>query len=150
MPEPSTPTLLPSTTYSPAETERLGQRLAALLVPGDVLALHGDLGAGKTHLVRGLCAGLGLDPEQVSSPTFTLVQEYAGRVPVYHFDAYRLRHADELLELGFDEYVEAGGICVVEWPERVAVLLPEATRHLCLTHGGGDVRHVRWCETDAR
>ena len=145
MPEP-TSAPLPTTTRSARETEALGRQLAALLVPGDVLALHGDLGAGKTHLVRGLCAGLGLDPETVSSPTFTIIQEYDGPVPVFHMDAYRLKHADELLDLGFDDYLAAAGICVIEWPERVANLLPSGTRHLCVEHGGGDVRHLRWCD----
>ena len=147
--EPVISPLLPATTHSPAETEALGRRLAAGLEPGAVLALHGDLGAGKTHLVRGLCAGLGLDPEAVSSPTFAIIQEYRGAVSVFHIDAYRLKHADELRDLGFDDYLEAEGICVVEWPERVAPLLPPETRHLCISHGGGDTRHLRWCDEAA-
>ncbi len=141
--------LLPATTHTPAQTEALGQRLALLLEAGDVLALHGDLGAGKTHFVRGLCVGLGIAADSVSSPTFTLVQEYSGRLPVFHMDAYRLRSADELLDLGFDDYLSAGGVCIVEWPSRVAELLPTNTRHLLIEHGGGDVRHLCWLSADA-
>ncbi len=137
--------LLPVTTTGAAQTEALGAALAAHVERGDVLALHGDLGAGKTHLVRGLCSALGIAPEGVSSPTFTLIHEYeGGALPVYHFDAYRLAHAGELAELGFDEYLEKGGVCVVEWPERVAPLLPEGTHHLHLSHAGGDRRHIAW------
>lgn len=148
MQEPDVTHFLPTLTHAPAETEALGQQLASLLAPGDVLALHGDLGAGKTRLVRGLCAGLKIDPEGVSSPTFTIVQEYPGPVPVFHIDAYRLKSAEELLDLGFEDYLTAGGICVIEWPSRVSSLLPAGTRHLLLRHGGGDERYVAWCDAE--
>ncbi len=137
--------LLPETTHNDRETEAIGRALAGFLSPGDVLALHGDLGAGKTHLVRGLCAALGIDAARVSSPTFTLIHEYDAPVPVYHIDAYRIARAAELLDLGFDEYLSAGAIVVIEWAERVASLLPPETYHLCIEHGGGDMRHLRWC-----
>jgi tRNA threonylcarbamoyladenosine biosynthesis protein TsaE len=103
-------------TGSETETEALGQSLAPALEPGAIVLLHGDLGAGKTAFVRGLAAGLGADPEEVSSPTFTLVQEYQGRVPFYHVDLYRLAPA-EVPGLGLEELSEAG-VMAVEWAEK--------------------------------
>ena len=135
--------LLPAETASPAETLALGARLAAHLGPGDVVALYGDLGAGKTHLVKGLAAGLGLDADEVASPTFVLVHEYATTPPLYHFDAYRTERPDEFTRLGFEEYAEGDGICVVEWPERIAPLLPPRTLRLHLTVLEGDRRMIR-------
>ncbi len=134
--------LLPAETASPDETVALGQRLAERLEPGDVLALYGDLGAGKTHLVKGLCAGLGIAPEAVSSPTFTIVNEYDGTLPVYHIDAYRIERPDEFFELGYETYVFGDGVCLIEWPERVEALIPEHALRLRLTHGGGDIRRI--------
>lgn len=134
---------LPRETTSEAETRALGAEVAPLLEPGDVVALYGDLGAGKTQLVKGICAALGVDPARVSSPTFTIVQEYAGRDgPLYHVDAYRITDPDEFFELGYEDYFYGDGICFVEWPERVEALLPEHTRRLRLTHGGGDRRRI--------
>ncbi len=102
-------------THSEGETELLGQRLAKTLRPGQVLALEGDLGAGKTAFVRGLAAGLGY-PGRVSSPTFTIVNEYeGGRLPLFHFDLYRLNDPRELDDLGWEDYVDRGGVCAVEW-----------------------------------
>ena len=137
--------LLPVVTDGPETTEALGARLALRLVPGDVLALHGDLGAGKTHLVRGLIAGLGGDPVQVTSPTFTLVHEYAtAELLVYHVDAYRLDHPDEFRRIGGEEILESeDAIAVVEWPERLGDFLPRGTVHVTLRHGGGDVREIQ-------
>ncbi len=109
-----------------------------------MLALHGELGAGKTHLVRGIAAGLGVSPEQVSSPTFTLLHEYEADAPLYHIDAYRLERSEEWGRLGFDEYLTQESIVVVEWPERVAEWLPGHTLHLYIEHGGGDTRRFRW------
>lgn len=110
-------------TQSAEETRQLGFRLAGRLAAGDCLALIGELGAGKTTLVQGLARGLGVEGP-VRSPSFLLVQEYAGRIPLYHVDAYRLQSAEELREIGFEEYLEAGGVVVVEWADRVAPLLP--------------------------
>jgi tRNA threonylcarbamoyladenosine biosynthesis protein TsaE len=108
-----------------AATEALGRRLGALLFRGAVVALVGPLGAGKTHLVRAVAEGLGIpDSRVVSSPTFVLIQEYQARLPVYHFDAYRLRGAGEFLDLGAHEYFEGDGVCLVEWADRVEVCLP--------------------------
>ena len=115
-----------------AATEAFGRRLAALLFPGAVVALVGPLGAGKTHLVRAVALGLGVpDGRAVSSPTFVLIQEYQGRWPIYHFDAYRLGGPGEFADLGAHEYLEGTGVCLVEWADRVAAALP--AEHLRVT-----------------
>jgi tRNA threonylcarbamoyladenosine biosynthesis protein TsaE len=140
-------TLLPVETTGPAETEALGGRLAGLLRPGDIVALYGDLGAGKTRLVQGICAALGIAPEAVSSPTFTLVNDYEGRTdPVDHLDAYRIRHIDEFYEMGYEEYFFGDGLCLVEWPERVEGLLPPDALRLRLRHLGADRREIELVE----
>ncbi len=141
-PRPVPPDLLPAETAAPAETLALGARLAAALQPGDVVALYGDLGAGKTHLVKGLAVGLGLSADEVASPTFVLVHEYPTDPPLYHFDAYRTERPEEFTRLGFEEYAEGDGICVVEWPERIAGLLPPRTLRLRLTVLEGDRRRI--------
>jgi tRNA threonylcarbamoyladenosine biosynthesis protein TsaE len=108
-----------------AATEGFGHRLAVLLFPGAVIALVGPLGAGKTHLVHAVAEGLGVaDSRVVTSPTFVLVQEYQARLPIYHFDAYRLHGDAEFEELGAHEYFEGDGVCLVEWADRVAGCLP--------------------------
>ena len=101
------------------ETEALGAELAGRLEPGDVVAFTGDLGAGKTAFVRGLTRGLGI-PDRVTSPTFTIVNEYeGGRLPLFHFDMYRLGSADELYDIGWEDYLARGAVCAVEWSENV-------------------------------
>ena len=113
-------------THGPEETEALGQRLAEHLRPGDVIAYYGDLGAGKTAFTRGLARGLGVR-ETVTSPTYTIVNEYlTGRMPLFHFDMYRLGSSDELFEIGWEDYLARGGVCAVEWSENVADALEEA------------------------
>ena len=108
---------------SPAETRALGRRLAGKLAPGTVLAFTGDLGAGKTALISGLAEGLGVT-DRVTSPTFTIVNEYeGGRLPLFHFDMYRLPSADDLWDIGWVDYLDRGGICAVEWSENVAEAL---------------------------
>jgi len=104
---------------SPAETEALGEALAAKLKPGSVIAYTGDLGAGKTAFTRGLARGLGVT-ERVTSPTFTIVNEYSGRLPLFHFDMYRLGSSDELFDIGWEDYLARGGVCAVEWSENVS------------------------------
>lgn len=139
--------LLPCETDSPEATHALGRRLAEHLRPGDVVALYGDLGAGKTQLVKGIAAGLGIPDEEVSSPTFTLVHEYRdGRLPLYHFDAYRLRNLEEFFDLGYEEYFYGDGVSVVEWADRVEPLLPPHALRLRLEHLGGDRRRITWHE----
>ena len=107
-------------THSPEETEALGERLAKILTPGTIRAYRGDLGAGKTAFTRGLARGLDCR-EQVTSPTYTIVNEYlGGRLPLFHFDMYRLCSSDDLFDIGWDDYLDRGGICAVEWSENVA------------------------------
>ena len=106
-------------THSPEETERLGAALAQLLTPGDLIAYRGDLGAGKTAFTRGLAQGLGCR-ETVTSPTYTIVNEYlSGRLPLFHFDMYRLASSDDLWSIGWEDYLDRGGVCAVEWSENV-------------------------------
>jgi tRNA threonylcarbamoyladenosine biosynthesis protein TsaE len=107
-----------------ADTAKLGAALAEVLPPGSVVALNGPLGAGKTRLVQALGEALGVPRSECVSPTFMLINEYQGRLPVYHFDAYRLKDEDEFLELGPDEYFYGPGICLIEWADRVERLLP--------------------------
>lgn len=115
-------------TRSPQETERLGAALAQYLLPGDVLAYTGDLGAGKTAFTRGLAAGLGIT-DRVTSPTYTVVNEYlSGRLPLFHFDMYRLHSADELFDIGWEDYLTRGGVCAVEWSENVEEALENPIR----------------------
>jgi tRNA threonylcarbamoyladenosine biosynthesis protein TsaE len=109
----------------PEATTALGRRLGGLLFPNSVVALVGPLGAGKTHLVRAIAEGLAIaDSRFVSSPTFVLIHEYAARMPIYHFDAYRLRSEREFADLGIQEYFEGEGTCLVEWADKVVELLP--------------------------
>lgn len=109
---------------SEAATDALGRALAEVLRPDAVIAMVGTLGAGKTRLSRAIAVGLGVDPQDVSSPTFVLIHEYAGSIPVYHFDAYRLQSPSQFEALGASDYWDAGGVCLVEWADRVAELLP--------------------------
>ena len=113
-------------TDSPARTEAVGEALGRVLKPGTILAYEGDLGAGKTAFTRGLARGLGA-AEPVTSPTYTIVNEYlSGRIPLFHFDMYRLRCADDLFDIGWDDYLERGGVCAVEWSENVAEAMEDA------------------------
>lgn len=115
-------------THSPEETEQIGYALAQKLLPGTVIAYEGDLGAGKTAFTRGLAKGLGCS-EQVTSPTYTIVNEYlSGKMPLFHFDMYRLTCADDLFDIGWEDYLERGGICAVEWSENVAEALENPVR----------------------
>lgn len=122
-------------TRSEAETLELGERLAPELKQGDVVALYGDLGSGKTHLIQGICKGLGV-VTHVSSPTFTIVNEYhAVECPVYHFDFYRVKSAEEIRDIGFEEYVDGKGICLIEWAEKAAQFLPKRWLNIHLSLG---------------
>ena len=106
-------------THSPVETEAVGAALAAVLTPGTIIAYTGDLGAGKTAFTRGLARGLGCD-DRVTSPTYTIVNEYlSGRMPLFHFDMYRLGSSDDLFDIGWEDYLLRGGVCAVEWSENV-------------------------------
>jgi tRNA threonylcarbamoyladenosine biosynthesis protein TsaE len=127
-----------------AATGRLGHALGARLFPGAVVALVGELGAGKTQLARAVAEGLGVpDGRVVTSPTFVLVQEYTGRLPVYHFDAYRLRGEADFADLGAEEYLAGGGVCLVEWADRVAGCLPAEHLRVGLEVVGETARRAR-------
>lgn len=117
-------------THCPQETEAVGAALARHLRPGDVLAYRGDLGAGKTAFTRGLARGLGA-AEPVTSPTYTIVNEYlSGRLPLFHFDMYRLSGSGDLFDIGWEDYLERGGVCAVEWSENIADALENP---ICVT-----------------
>lgn len=115
-------------THSARETEQLGAAMARRLQPGDIVAFYGDLGAGKTAFTRGMAEGLGV-LEQVTSPTYTIVNEYlSGRIPLFHFDMYRLGSAEELFDIGWEDYLARCGVCAVEWSEHVEEALEGAIR----------------------
>jgi tRNA threonylcarbamoyladenosine biosynthesis protein TsaE len=134
-----------------AATDALGHRLGHLLFPGAVMALIGPLGAGKTHLVRAIAEGLDItDSRAVSSPTFVLIQEYRARLPIYHFDAYRLRGEREFLDLGAHEYLEGNGVCLIEWADRVAGCLPAEHLRIELAVTGETSRHALATATGER
>ena len=127
---------------SVAETEELGAQLAARLRPGDVVAYTGDLGAGKTAFTRGIARGLGI-PERVTSPTFTIVNEYeGGRLPLLHFDLYRLGDPEELFDIGWEDYLARGGVCAVEWSENVAGALEDEPIRVDIRRGAHDGQRV--------
>jgi tRNA threonylcarbamoyladenosine biosynthesis protein TsaE len=135
----------------PAATEAMGRRLGECLFPGAVVALVGPLGAGKTYLVRAVAQGLGIpDSRVVSSPTFVLIQEYEARLPIYHFDAYRLRGAGELFDLGVYEYFEGRGVCLVEWADRALECLPDEYLRIDLEVTGEASRRARLTPRGAR
>lgn len=136
--------LLPAVTDHADATVALGRRLAAFLDPGDVVALDGDLGAGKTHLVKGIVDGMGGDADDVTSPTFTLVHTYATpRGPVHHVDAYRIERAVDFAEIGGDAILDdEAAVVVVEWPSKIAAALPRHVLRLRLEHTGGDTRRL--------
>ena len=128
-------------TNSPVETEAVGEKLARQLMPGAVVAYRGDLGAGKTAFTRGLARGLGC-AEQVTSPTYTIVNEYlSGRMPLFHFDMYRLHCADDLFDIGWDDYLERGGVCAVEWSENVEEAMENAI-FVTIEKLGEDARRI--------
>ncbi len=128
-------------TENEAETEAAALRLAQVLSPGAIIAYRGDLGMGKTAFTRGLARGLGY-PGRVTSPTFTLVNAYeGGRLPLFHFDLYRLQDAGDLYNIGWDDYLEQGGVCAVEWSERIEGVLPPDAITVTLERAeGGDTR----------
>ena len=128
-------------TNSPVETEKVGEALGKVLKPGSILAYEGDLGAGKTAFTRGLARGLGAT-EQVTSPTYTIVNEYlSGRMPLFHFDMYRLASSDDLWDIGWEDYLERGGVCAVEWSENVADAMEDAIT-VCIQKTGEDSRKI--------
>ncbi len=128
-------------TNSPEETEAVGAALGKVLTPGSIIAYKGDLGAGKTAFTRGLARGLGAT-EQVTSPTYTIVNEYlSGRMPLFHFDMYRLRSSDDLWDIGWEDYLDRGGVCAVEWSENVEDAMENAIC-VCIEKTGDESRRI--------
>ena len=128
-------------TNSPAETEAIGAALGKIIKPGTVIAYRGDLGAGKTAFTRGLAKGLGCT-EIVTSPTYTIVNEYlGGRIPLFHFDMYRLRSSDDLFDIGWEDYLDRGGVCAVEWSENVDDAMEDAI-YITIEKLGEDARRI--------
>lgn len=134
-------------TWSPEQTEAVGYLVAEILPAGTLVALHGELAAGKTCLVRGMARRAG-GGTPVHSPTFTLVNQYGDESPLYHLDLYRLGGPEELADLGYEEIFDSGAVCVVEWPERAGGLLPESRVDIYITHGGGDHRYFEIASQD--
>lgn len=130
---------------SEKEAAEFGKRLGKTLESGDVLALVGELGTGKTTLTKAIAAGLDIS-ETVISPTFTIVKEYnSGRLPLFHFDVYRLENGGELIEIGGEEYFDAGGICVIEWADKIAEILPDDTKLILLEYGENEGERIYRC-----
>ena len=128
-------------TTSPTETEAIGAALGQILPPGTVIAYRGDLGAGKTAFTRGLAKGLGCT-DMVTSPTYTIVNEYlSGRIPLFHFDMYRLASSDDLWDIGWEDYLERGGVCAVEWSENVDDAMEQAI-YVTIEKLGEDTRRI--------
>jgi tRNA threonylcarbamoyladenosine biosynthesis protein TsaE len=147
---PADPSALDLVSHSSLHTERLGERLAAHAEPGDVIALWGELGAGKTVLARGVAIGLGIDEEAVTSPTFIILHEhFGGRLPLYHLDLYRLEQA-QLGSTGWEEAIDAGGVALIEWPERAGDLLPADRLDVRLEHVAETKRRVTISPTGPR
>ena len=113
------------TSYSPEETEKIAYEFSQQLNAGDVVCMYGELGAGKTAFVRGLARGLGIK-DHITSPTFTIVNEYYGKMPLYHFDVYRIADEDEMYEVGYEEYIDGDGVSVIEWPQLIKDILPKS------------------------
>ena len=128
-------------TKSEAETVFEGEKLGRLLTPGAIVALYGELGAGKTAFTRGLGAGLEIDM-CVTSPTFTIVNEYPGKIPLFHFDMYRLDCENELFDVGWDDYLERGGVCAVEWSEKVSDVFLQDAIIVKIENLGGNLRRL--------
>lgn len=128
-----------------SETEAFGTEFAKMLNAGDVVALIGDLGTGKTALTRYIAKGLGIS-ERINSPTFTIVKEYTdGRLPLYHFDVYRVSDADELFNIGIDDYLFGEGVCVVEWGDLILDILPENTKKIYIEYGKSEGERIYKC-----
>lgn len=128
-------------TDSEASTIKLGENIGKVLEPGDIISLTGDLGAGKTQLTKGIAAGLGV-VDYVTSPTFIIVNEYEGRIPLYHFDVYRINDIQEMYEIGFDEYLFGKGVCVIEWGDIVSDLLPEKIIRINMKKVDDNIREI--------
>ena len=130
-------------TRSTLETIRTGKRIGRLLKVGDVVALVGELGAGKTQLIKGLAAGVGIgNPTYISSPSFTLINEYPGKIPFYHIDLFRLEREKEAEELGLEDYFQGGGITAIEWADKIPSLLPKEMLLIHIVYTGKNTRSI--------
>lgn len=127
---------------SEEETFQIAIEYAKKVKPGDVICLKGDLGAGKTHFTKGFVTVFGIEEKSVTSPTFTLINEYHGELDIYHFDCYRLDNFREALEIGAEEYFYGDGICIIEWPERIEEILPPHSKTVTIITTGPDEREI--------
>ncbi|MCL4538892.1 MAG: tRNA (adenosine(37)-N6)-threonylcarbamoyltransferase complex ATPase subunit type 1 TsaE [Bacteroidetes bacterium] len=134
---------------SEAETIEKGMEFAKQLRPGSFVALYGDLGAGKTQFVKGVCRNFEVR-ETVNSPTFTIVNEYHGKIPVFHIDLYRMKDLDEIFGIGFDEYLDAGGICLVEWAEKLDGIIPDSRYEVKMSIVDDSTREIAIAYVDGR
>lgn len=129
-------------TTSVLETIEAGKKFAEQLQAGSIVRLEGDLGAGKTHFVKGVASFFGISEQEVSSPTFTLIHEYEGKVPIFHFDCYRLKSEQEALEIGIEEYLFGDGVTLIEWPSKIDGLIPEDSVSVEIKHSGETERTI--------
>ena len=138
------------TISSPDETKKLGEKLGRLLRDGDIICLYGELGAGKTSFTQGIAKGLNVEKAFITSPTFVLVNEYKGRLPLYHIDLYRLNNIAEIEDIGLSEYLKGKGVTVIEWAEKAEDLLSEERLSVYLENLGGDKRRLSFKATGKR
>lgn len=124
------------------ETLSIARKFAKTVKVGDVICLEGDLGAGKTHFVKGFVEAFDLSGNVVTSPTFTIINEYEGTLPIYHFDCYRLKNIDEALEIGVEEYLYGTGVCLIEWPEKISELIPVHSKRIIINTLSPDTREI--------
>lgn len=124
------------------ETLKIARNFAKTVKPGDVICLEGDLGAGKTHFVKGFVEAFELAGNVVTSPTFTIINEYDGSLPIYHFDCYRLKNIEEALEIGVEEYLYGTGICLIEWPEKISIIIPSHSKRIIINTLSPDKREI--------
>ena len=128
--------------HTPQETERIGSLLGEMLTRGDIIALAGELGTGKTTFVRGMAQGMGIEGKEVASPSFTLVNEYEGPLPLFHLDLYRLEDEQELLGIDYDEYIRGDGVTVIEWADRIPQAVPRESLWIRLRYLGAELREI--------
>lgn len=134
---------------SPLETENIAKAFAKTIKPGDVICLNGDLGVGKTAFVQGLVKALGVS-EPISSPTFTIVNCYEGRIPIYHFDVYRIGDCDEMYDIGYEEYIYGEGLSIIEWPEKIKEILPKKRYDITISKDYEKHENFRYIEIESR
>lgn len=127
--------------HNEKETQKIGKKIAQMLKKGDIICLEGDLGAGKTFLSKAIAESLGIQ-EPITSPTYTIVHEYEGDMPLYHFDVYRIADIDEMFELGFDEYIFGEGICIIEWADKIREIIPSTSIWINILYGHNNQERI--------